>query len=356
MARRHREEGPSLESDSFLDVVANIVGILIILIVIVGVRVGQSASEPGEPVGATEPAHAPVVAPRPVIVRIPAALPIVPEPSSELLAALDSAASETDRLRRERLALSSQAEELDSSVAAVSAEADDASVAQIALADRLDSVEREGQIVVAELDDLRSTLAGLGRQIADAPAEKVTVLKHRLNPIGREVRGDELHFRLAEGRVARVPIDELVARLKPEIERQKEWIARYRRHQGRIGPIEGFSMDYVVERERLGVVEELRYGVQMMRIGVTGWKVTPDAGLVTESVDEALRSESRFMSALRLADEKATLTFWVYPDSFAAYRRLQEFAHEEGFDVAARPLPHGVPIAGSPNGSRSSSQ
>jgi hypothetical protein len=62
------------------------------------------------------------------------------------------------------------------------------------------------------------------------------------------------------------------------------------------------------------------------------------------------------MTTLRLADEKATLTFWVYPDSFAAYRELQEFAHAEGFDVAARPLPHGVPIAGSPNGSRSSSQ
>jgi hypothetical protein len=62
------------------------------------------------------------------------------------------------------------------------------------------------------------------------------------------------------------------------------------------------------------------------------------------------------MSALRLADPQTTLTFWVYPDSFAAYRRLQEFAQSEGFAVATRPLPHGVAIAGSPNGSRSSSQ
>ena len=50
------------------------------------------------------------------------------------------------------------------------------------------------------------------------------------------------------------------------------------------------------------------------------------------------------------------LTFWVYPDSFKLYRTLQEACHAEGFVVAARPLPEGVLIEGSPYGSKSAGQ
>ena len=53
MSRRIREEQP-FGSDSFLDVIANIVGILIILIVIVGMKVANQAIETPEPVVAEE--------------------------------------------------------------------------------------------------------------------------------------------------------------------------------------------------------------------------------------------------------------------------------------------------------------
>jgi hypothetical protein len=115
-------------------------------------------------------------------------------------------------------------------------------------------------------------------------------------------------------------------------------------------------MEYVVERQRLSVVDELQQGMQMMRIVVSGWKLTPEPDLAAEPIDEVLRGDSRFLTALRLAEPDTTLTFWVYPDSFDGYRRLQEAAYAADFAVAARPLPHGVPIAGSPKGSRSSSQ
>ena len=93
-----------------------------------------------------------------------------------------------------------------------------------------------------------------------------------------------------------------------------------------------------------------------MRISVSGWKVVPQDTLMAETLEEALHANSRFQQCLRLADRDATLTFWVYPDSFAAYRALQELAHKKGFVVAARPLPLGVPIAGSPKGSQSVGQ
>ena len=361
MPRRHNERGATVESDSFLDIVANIVGILIILIVVAGVRVGQSvALEPApQPVaqGPVPPEVQPVVAPRPVIVHVPVSeAPAAPEPSLQLLAEIDATLRETERLRAERSSLLKRSQSLDVELAAATADAERLKTERATVLQQLSAFDESSRALTAELDEIDARFKELNRQASELPQKKVTVLQHQLNPIGREVRDEELHFRLLGGHVARVPIEELVARLKPEIERQKEWIIKYQRQQGRVGPIDGFSMDYVVERQRLSVVEELRLGAQVMRIIVSGWKLVPEPNLPAESVDEALRSDSRFMSALRLAPRSATVTFWVYPDSFEAYRRLQQAVYEAGLDVAARPLPYGVPIAGSPNGSRSSSQ
>ena len=93
-----------------------------------------------------------------------------------------------------------------------------------------------------------------------------------------------------------------------------------------------------------------------MRIGVSQWQIQPEPDLITETEDEALSPGSEFYRALLSAEPDTTLTFWVYPDSFKMYRRLQKVAQDEGFTVAARPMPFGVPIAGSPNGTRSAGQ
>ena len=51
-----------------------------------------------------------------------------------------------------------------------------------------------------------------------------------------------------------------------------------------------------------------------------------------------------------------TITVWVYPDSFAAFRQLKEHLYAKGYATAARPLPHDKPITGGPGGSRSNAQ
>ena len=91
-------------------------------------------------------------------------------------------------------------------------------------------------------------------------------------------------------------------------------------------------------------------------MGLTHWQVHPQPGVIAETAAQALHAQSRFLEVLRTADLGSTLTFWVYPDSFALHRELQEFVHRQGFEVAARPLPEGVPIAGGPQGSRSVAQ
>ncbi|MFG0333406.1 MAG: hypothetical protein ACF8TS_08605 [Maioricimonas sp. JB049] len=181
-------------------------------------------------------------------------------------------------------------------------------------------------------------------------------LRHRVTPVGRDVDGAEIHFRLEGNRVAYVPLNDLAERLQRYIMRQRDFLLRQERYEGSIGPVDGFEMRYVIARQPMSVLDELKYGQRVIRMGVRQWIIEPLDTLPTESLDEALRPGSRFYQALQGALPDATLTFWVYPDSFELHRQLQEFAHANGFSVAARPLPAGVPITGSPSGSKSQAQ
>ena len=115
-------------------------------------------------------------------------------------------------------------------------------------------------------------------------------------------------------------------------------------------------LNFVVEAQPLSALDEIRQGGSKVRIGLAQWEMVPESDLISESAEEALRAGSKFLQVVRRAAAETTLTFWVYPDSFELYRRLTQFAHDEEFTVAARPLPFGTSIAGSPRGSKSAGQ
>jgi hypothetical protein len=144
--------------------------------------------------------------------------------------------------------------------------------------------------------------------------------------------------------------------MKAQLERQKDWLASRGHHEAVVGPVEGYSMRFQVERMALSALDRNRYGFGAYRIGVSQWEIIPERHLTDESPEEALRRGSKFSMAVRMAPEGASLTFWVYPDSFHSYRILQAACQAEGFVVAARPLPAGIGIAGSPDGTRSAGQ
>lgn len=205
---------------------------------------------------------------------------------------------------------------------------------------------------------LQRTLAQLRKQIEEEQQkpDPVETLEHHVTPISKIVDGHEQHYRLINNRVSEVPIASLSFRLKEQIERRKDWLIKQRSHQGVVGPIGGYSMHYLVQRDNLGVLDEVRYGQGMVRISVSNWRIEPEPDLETESAEDALLQGSRFYESLITADEGTTLTFWVYPDSYNIYRKLQRFAHAQGFLVAGRPLPLGIHISGSPSGSKSAGQ
>ena len=378
MSRRTDRNTVGFESDSFLDIIANIVGILIILIVMAGVRVGNAPILPlvdiATPAPIDEPPEIVVVAQLPREVQPTPEeqpLPTVPgpelsppkppppiEPSPELVALVSRLNAEVVSLQSDSessvLLLSQlhQAEEkIDQKLQGVAGTLAAESAA-------LDAEKRAVAGLDAELVSRRDQVQRLRFQLkktkdSQPPAKKI---RHKLTPIGSTVVGKELHFHVFRNRVSHVPLDDLLGRLRSQVLRQKGWLTKFNTHHGSVGPVAGFTMNYVVVRQRLSVVEELRQGRGMMRIGVSEWQLVPSRDIASETAKEALRPGSAFHRALLAADRNATLTFWVYPDSFEIYRTLQQVAQEEAFTVAARPLPFGIPISGSPNGSRSSGQ
>lgn len=383
MSRRASGD-PGFGSDSFLDVIANIVGILIILIVVAGLRVARTPVKDGantttENAGGTEPPlltdqpgkqkPLPVAGPRRVRATprpkpppLSAPLPEVPAaemPSSDEIAAQTAAlktelASLRDRFYRvqlEQIALRKKQQAFTSQQAVVQGQYRQLAAKEAGWNQRLQQLEETARRNAARLAALQQQYDEARRQ-----GPPVKQIRHKLTPVGREVRGREIHFHVAGGRVSPVPLEKLLRLMKEDVLRRKEWLFKFPVHRGRVGPLDGFSMTYVVERRTSTALNELRTGLSRMQIVLAGWKILPAVSLRGETADEALQPESRFLRTLQFAGVGTTVTFWVYPDSYALFRRLQSRARQEGFRVAARPLPFGVPIAGSPRGTRSAGQ
>jgi hypothetical protein len=364
MSRRHSDE-IEFGSDSFLDIVANIVGILIILIVVAGIKAGTapvSAARVAEYLRThVKPAPAKV---EPTVAAQPAPVKIPPRPEPLVIPPSPALIERANALKAEIVSLDSQSQsaaaEIEKTIREEQADSQAAAELQQVLASESSELGREK----TQLADTESQLAlrktGLLQmevdiQKAEAVKPPVATLKHKLTPLGREISGKELHFRLLNHRVAFLPIEELIQRLRPQILNNRDRLIRNGIQRGEIGPVVGFRMEYVLQARRLSAIEELRQGMSVA-ITLSSWKLVAEPDLETESGDEALKEHGDFLRRLRDVDAETTITLWVYPDSYALYRQLQEFAHHENFTVAARPLPFGIPITGAPEGSRSTGQ
>jgi hypothetical protein len=374
MSRRARDE-ESFGSDSFLDVLANIVGILIILIVSAAARVERgpllpptSASEDGPAQPSSEPAPSAPLAMEPSAAEPEPAVEIARvEPPSEPDPDVPppEIADELQTIQKKLSSLDSKSRALADRLDRLRTESEAAArllTAEEKAAKKQAAKLRQSKIRLARLEEAlgerKETLTGLVAEFEEARNSKppAVEVKHRLAPISQDVTGEELHFRVSRGRVEVVPLTVLVDRIKLLMERQKDWLAGRGRHEAVVGPVDGFTMHYQIERKPLSTLDRNRLGYGGYRIGISHWEILPEPDFKGETPEEALRRGSRFAVAVRTAPEKATLTFWIYPDSFHAFRVLQAACQAEGFVVAARPLPAGANIAGSPEGTRSAGQ
>jgi hypothetical protein len=332
MRRPRPDDDRSAGQDSFLDVVTNIVGILIILVMVIGARVRQITLE----------------APAPVAVEPPAALQAE---VAELAKTLASSEQEIDDLQDQLRLIGAAIEgasqgrlDLATAVAAskrgveVRKQAADASrVAAAERAARRRGLEEQIRAVSLETESL-----------AHAPVTTKEVLAYP-TPIGRTVNGDEIHFRLAGGRIAYIPLEELFELAKAHTRRNSNSLSDLATKIVSVGPEGGFSLDYVIEAK----VDQAR-GQVLIRS--REWVVRPAELGVGEPVADALAGSSQFRRKLAGVKPDTTVTLWCYPDSFEGYRAVRAELYRLGIATAGRPLPEGAPIGGSTEGSKSVAQ
>ena len=208
-----------------------------------------------------------------------------------------------------------------------------------AIEEELVGFKQERELLAATESRLEHDKSGLMQLEVDVqkvesqktPPQK---LEHRLTPLSRMIQGKELHYQLLNNRVAYLPIQELMERMRLGITEKRSRLFRDGAQRGDVGPVAGFRMDYLVRVKRLSTIDELREG-SSMTIELSKWQLNPEPDLDSEGIEEALNPGSDFLRYLRGADAETTITLWVYPDSFEIYRKLQEFAHRENFTVAA---------------------
>jgi hypothetical protein len=322
----HTEAHESAGTDSFLDVTTNIVGILIILVMIVGMRaqnpIVQAASM-------TE--------------------------SEDKVAALTHQAANIEYDARR---LSEQTQAVENEIKIKSAErqviATMISAAEHEIEDQRSKLDSEKQADFDLRRQLEESRAMIGKGEADlkslenikAPVQEV---RHYPTPLSRTVIGHEIQFQLSAGRIVNIPWDDFFDDVRGDLRRTGRDLLNNENEVGVVGPRNGFELHYVLatvaERGRIvGVVTKEAILVPLSN----------DQG---ETVSDALKEKSDFRAILaRNSPHETTVTLWTYADSFEDFRRLKAELQNLGYAVSGRPMPKGMPIGFSREGTKSLAQ
>lgn len=330
--------------DSFLDTVTNIVGILIILVMVVGVRAQ----------------HAPVK-------LEPAAIKTIsPEEEARRVRAEELARRSTAllSLRRDVVQLSMTVQTVEAERAARELERQ-----RLALAASLLKKEIEEKTTSLSQEQLRreqleNAIAELEREIAAWQArlkesasttETVQIINHP-TPLSVPADFEEIHFVIRRGKISYIPLSALLDDLMSDARRKIPRLFEVPEITGTVGPIGGFKLEYSIVRRTIGEAEAAGVPGAGAYAQLRRWVLIPE-GDVGEPAAKALEETSEFRRRIAgYRPDKTTVTIWCYPDGFADFRRLKDFLHERGYSVAGRPLPEGFPITGSPGGTKSSAQ
>lgn len=340
---------PQFGSDSFLDIVANLVGILIVLIMLAGLQAARAPVSDAELIAA---GHSPLPAtPEPAVPSAPVEPPDIPDPdpqpdepvpempagptAQEIAVAIENARRKASELS-EQLATA----EFDSSNAQLRIIQQELSRQSEKLSElqeqyrstkiRAGSSSQQLAALDAEYEKLRGRLVDANRQLEklSQTAPPTESLELRINPIARRVSGTEIAFRVDGGRVLHMPIDDLLRQVRSREKYSAMSMLKGETQRGRVGPIEGVTLTY-----------ELRTATVSDSSGAVGFLpqltgiISIESNAPDEPVDQAL-AESGILSRILLnAPRDAVIRLFVATDSFQAGRRVSSAIRDLGLPV-----------------------
>ncbi len=348
----------AIGTDAFLDIVANLVGILLIFIVVIGVRMDDASKNVQQ---ATASLSAAIIVQTPVVEDPPPELPPIeiPDvaPAQLQVVRLESSIreAELEALKLGELAKIQKLDRDDLMLAVTRAERE--------LERRrgaLDEQQQQRLAVDLNLQTSWEEYQSLVQQVAvatlDAEQPAPEVIQHVATPMAKTVFVREEHFRLQQGRLVYVPLNSLSNRLRGEAPKKLWKLKNAQQITETIGPEDGFYLRYTLRRNRIPIPTGAGIASREV-VELDRFVMIPVGDLDGETVREAMQAGSQFRLRLDGWSPRDTIiTVWAYPDSFQEFRELKRTLYDRGYVTAARPLPDNQLISGSPNGTRSAAQ
>ncbi|MCE2793266.1 MAG: hypothetical protein ACK493_08335 [Planctomycetota bacterium] len=336
------DEQLNVGEDSFMDTIANLVGVLIILVAIVSLHAEKIVVPRGERPEQNQARE-----------ELASALNAATRTANAI--EIDSQRLEQDLAAEQRLAASLAEERREKMIWL--------ELARRQIAEQKAALDERAQRrleMVAEETKLQQQLDELQRQrraqAAAAAVPKEIELVHYPTPIAKTVFSDEVHFRLENGRLAYVPLNELLEQMKAEWKYKAEKLGQDPSTVELIGPIENFRMEYELVAESPDPSLPLDPNRGMI-VRFNKFLITPMGANTGEPLAVALGENSQFRQRLqRLPPGKTTISIWVYPESYEQLLTLRSWLREQGYQTACWPLESGRPITGGPNGLRTTAQ
>ncbi|MGF1580550.1 MAG: hypothetical protein ACFCD0_14405 [Gemmataceae bacterium] len=371
--RRRNTNDLAFGLDSFLDIIANVIGIIIRMILVVWVGAsayytaqyqvvvperpkptvfsGQFSSDRSSPKKTTDerPNNSQGSSqPSAELFALPT-LPMIEEPEDTLVVELRREKRKLEaagRLLGEHLAAlpARKLEERQTREKVKSLQIQQARLATVAqtLALRLQNVRNFDHLTKNALTDVLTK-----RELLKAEIARLEKLPKKTNtqfyqaPVSREVRDSkEVFFECRGGRVSFIDTESFLAEVEtnlfttlPERLRQRPTVTYSTRAIG------AFRMRWTAERYNAG------FGDTKVHVQ---WVIAPIKNERGETLGQALAKNSRFRNVVDFEDPRtAVVTFCVYPDSFGVYRKLRNYLYQRKMEVAGRPLPFGAQIGAS---------
>jgi len=331
--KRNRDRGDEAGQDSFLDIAANLVGILIILVIVVGARAKNDLLSAADPIE-TEPV---------ALLDVASVQNSHDKLESDILTMsrkleIESAALRARDLERQRLEaiLTAAKLEVKSRTSALNA-------------NEQQQYEQQQQLAAAQRD-----LNELNRSISALRNRPATVkeLEHLPTPMAEKVNNEEVFLRLLNGRLCYVPKDELLDAAKADMKKKLFKFKETDQISEVVGPIAGFRMRYRMRLVKDTIIKDGReYRVE--QVVNEKWEMIPLSDSLGEPLAQAIQPQSQFMQFFRgknYPPNNTTVTVWVYPDSFSEFRQLKKVLYEMGYTTASRLPPAGILMQGSPQG------
>ena len=370
---------PDFGSDSFLDIIANLVGILVILIVLAGLRAAQVSVEPeaveiaaaSSDVSLVPEAATPAgrISPPDVATTIPAAADpgtarieteIIPNPESQLgsdAVPRQIAESQTRKLLGAVRGMEARLAELADGNAQASLKAVQSELADVAgrlpgLQRKLtleDASRRRSLVAAADFDAeyqaLRKQLVEVNQtfeelKTAERPVEE---LELRVNPVGRRSRGEEILFRIENDRIVLLPAAELFGKAELQSGALTPLTRASDSESGTVGPLNGVALDYESRVVAAMVPTSSGSATYVMQKLMRGsLRVTRLAS--SEDWRESIEEQGLVSRRMLAAPRNAFARLFVTPDSFEAARRVAAFIRTLGHGVATAPIEPGSDI------------